>query len=665
MFDKVDQLAVDTVRTMSVDAIQAANSGHPGLPIGAAPMAYVLWSKYLKVNPKQSKWVDRDRFVLSGGHGSALLYSLLHLSGYQVSIEDVKNFRQFNSKTPGHPEVGHTDGVEATTGPLGQGFANGVGMAMAEAHLAATYNRPGFPIVDHHTYVMCGDGDLMEGISYEATSLAGTLKLNKLIVLYDSNDITLDGELSKSFNESVKDRFIAQGWNYIRVEDGNDLDEIAEAIEEAQGETEKPTLIEVKTIIGYGAPNQGTNKIHGTPLGEEGIKIMKQNYGWEYAPFEVPEEVAHRFEKLLIQTGENDYQEWQELFEAYRKEYPELAKQFEDAFSGKVEVDWKEILPKYEFGSSAKASRVTSQEVIQELGKHIPSFWGGSADLSSSNNTMNKADTDFSAGNYVGRNIWFGVREFSMGAALNGILLHGGTRGYIGTFFVFADYVKPAMRVAALSKLPTIYVYTHDSIAVGEDGPTHEPIEQLAAFRATPNTNVFRPADGNEVAAAWKTALEDTTRPSLLVLSRQNLPVLEHSLELAFDGVDKGAYVVSPQEGEVPEGILIATGSEVNLAVEAQKVLRETGHDVSVVSMPAMNRFEEQSKEYQEAVLPSSVRKRVAIEMGASLGWHCYVGFDGELVTIDKFGASGNGNTVMKEYGFTVENVVATYLSLI
>ena len=665
MFDKVDQLAVDTIRTMSVDAIQAANSGHPGLPIGAAPMAYVLWSKYLKVNPKQSKWVDRDRFVLSGGHGSALLYSLLHLSGYQVSIEDVKNFRQFNSKTPGHPEVGHTDGVEATTGPLGQGFANGVGMAMAEAHLAATYNRPGFPIVDHHTYVMCGDGDLMEGISYEATSLAGTLKLNKLIVLYDSNDITLDGELSKSFNESVKDRFIAQGWNYIRVEDGNDLDEIAEAIEEAQGETEKPTLIEVKTIIGYGAPNQGTNKIHGTPLGEEGIKIMKQNYGWEYAPFEVPEEVAHRFEKLLIQTGENDYQEWQELFEAYRKEYPELAKQFEEAFSGKLEVDWKEILPKYEFGSPAKASRVTSQEVIQELGKHIPSFWGGSADLSSSNNTMNKADTDFEAGNYAGRNIWFGVREFSMGAALNGILLHGGTRGYIGTFFVFADYVKPAMRVAALSKLPTIYVYTHDSIAVGEDGPTHEPIEQLAGFRATPNTNVFRPADGNEVAAAWKTALEDTTRPSLLVLSRQNLPVLEHSLELAFDGVDKGAYVVSPQEGEVPEGILIATGSEVNLAVEAQKVLRETGHDVSVVSMPAMNRFEEQSKEYQEAVLPSSVRKRVAIEMGASLGWHRYVGFDGELVTIDKFGASGNGNTVMKEYGFTVENVVVTYLSLI
>jgi len=483
-------------------------------------------------------------------------------------------------------------------------------------------------------------------------------------VLYDSNDICLDGPLNKVFTEDVKKRFKGLGWNYIRVEDGNDLDEIAEAIEEAQCQKEKPTIIEVKTVIGYGAPNQGTNKVHGAPLGLDGIAEAKANYGWEYGPFEVPEEVQHRFDKLLVQTGENDYNEWKTLFEGYKQAYPELAKEFEDSFAGNIEVDLEKVLPSYEFGSQAMASRVTSQEVIQELGKHIPSFWGGSADLSSSNNTMNKAETDFEASNYAGRNIWFGVREFSMGAALNGILLHGGTRGYIGTFFVFADYVKPAMRVAALSKLPTIYVYTHDSIAVGEDGPTHEPIEQLAAFRATPNTNVFRPADGNEVAAAWKTALEDTTRPSLLVLSRQNLPVLEHSLELAFEGVDKGAYVVSPQEGEVPEGILIATGSEVNLAVEAQKVLRETGHDVSVVSMPAMNRFEEQSKEYQEAVLPSSVRKRVAIEMGASLGWHRYVGFDGELVTIDKFGASGNGNTVMKEYGFTVENVVATYLSL-
>lgn len=664
MFDKVDHLAVDTIRTMSVDAIQAANSGHPGLPIGAAPMAYVLWSKYLKINPKQSKWIDRDRFVLSAGHGSALLYSLLHLSGFNVSIDDVKNFRQLGSLTPGHPEVHHTDGVEATTGPLGQGFANAVGMAMAEAHLAATYNREGFPIVDHHTYVLCGDGDLMEGISYEAASLAGTLNLNKLVVLYDSNDISLDGPLSKAFNEDVKERFEAQGWNYLRVEDGNDLDAIAEALEEAQCQNEKPTLIEVKTIIGYGAPNQGTNKVHGAPLGEEGIKVMKENYGWDYEPFAVPEEVAHRFEKLLVKTGENDYQEWLTLFAEYKEAYPELAAQLEASFAGEVSVDLAEVLPSYEFGSAAKASRVTSQESIQELGKHLPFFWGGSADLSSSNNTMNKADADFEAVNYAGRNIWFGVREFAMGAALNGILLHGGTRAYAATFFVFSDYLKAAMRVAAISNLPAIYVFTHDSIAVGEDGPTHEPIEQLAAFRATPNLNVFRPADGNEVSAAWKAAVEDKTHPSVLVLSRQNLPVLERTQELAYEGVERGAYVVSPQQGEVPSGILIATGSEVALAIEAQKALAAKGHDVSVVSMPSMNRFNEQSAEYREAVLPNAVRKRVAVEMGASFGWERYVGLDGATVTIDRFGASGNGNKVMAEYGFTVENVVETYLAL-
>lgn len=664
MFDKVDYLAVNTVRTMSVEAIQAANSGHPGLPIGAAPMAYVLWSKYLKVNPKQSKWVDRDRFVLSAGHGSALLYSLLHLSGFNVSIEDVKNFRQYGSKTPGHPEVDYTDGVEATTGPLGQGFANAVGMAMAEANLAATYNKEGFPIVDHNTYVLCGDGDLMEGISYEAASLAGTLKLNKLIVLYDSNDISLDGELSKSFNETVKDRFEAQGWKYLRVEDGNNLDEIAEAIEEAQCQDEKPTLIEVKTIIGYGTPQQGTNKVHGAPLGAENIKVMKENYGWNYQPFEVPEEVAHRFEKLLVQTGEADYQEWQNLFAAYQKAYPELAAQFEAAMSQTLPVDLAEVLPSYEYGSNAMASRVTSQAAIQEIGKHLPYFWGGSADLASSNNTMNKADTDFESTNYQGRNIWFGVREFAMGAALNGILLHGGTRAYAGTFFVFSDYLKAAMRVAAISHLPAIYVYTHDSIAVGEDGPTHEPIEQLAAFRSMPNLNVFRPADGNEVSASWKVALEDQKRPSVLVLSRQNLPVLEHTQALAYEGVAKGAYVVSPQRGEKPQGILLATGSEVFLAVEAQKRLLEKGHDVSVVSMVAMNRFNEQSSDYRQAVLPTDVRKRVAIEMAASFGWGDYVGLDGKTVTIDRFGASGNGQTVMEKYGFTVENIVETYLSL-
>ncbi|MGY3724436.1 transketolase [Granulicatella balaenopterae] len=661
MFDNIDQLAVDTVRTLSIDAIQAANSGHPGLPMGAAPMTYVLWSKYLKVNPKDSTWVDRDRFVLSAGHGSALLYSMLHLSGYDVTMDDLKNFRQLGSKTPGHPEVHHTDGVEATTGPLGQGFANAVGFAMAEAHLAETYNREGFPVVDHHTYALCGDGDLMEGVSYEAASLAGTLKLGKLVVLYDSNDISLDGPLNKSFNENVKGRFEAMGWQYIRVEDGNDLDAIAEAIEEAQGETEKPSIIEVKTIIGFGAPAAGTSKVHGAPLGEEGIAAAKANYGWEYDPFTVPEEVSHRFEKLLVKTGQEDQDEWVSLFEEYRAAYPELAEQFETSFQEEIAIDLAEVLPTYEEGTPALASRVTSQNAIQELGKALPNFWGGSADLSCSNNTMNKADQDFEATNYAGRNIWYGVREFAMGAALNGILLHGGTRSYVATFFVFSDYLKAAIRVAALSNLPGIYVFTHDSIAVGEDGPTHEPIEQLATFRSMPNVNVIRPADGNEVSAAWKTALEATDRPTVLVLTRQGLPVLPNTKETAFTNVAKGAYVISAQVGDTPEGILIATGSEVELAIRAQKELRTLGHDVSVVSMPSMNLFEEQDAEYIESVLPSSVRNRMSIEMAATFGWERYVGLDGVTIGIDRFGASGNGPTVMAEYGFTVENIVKNY----
>lgn len=665
MFDKTDQLAVDTIRTLSMETIQSANSGHPGLPLGAAPMAYVLWSKYLKVNPKQSHWVDRDRFVLSAGHGSAMLYVLLHLSGYDLSIEDLKQFRQLGSKTPGHPEVHEIDGVEATTGPLGQGFANGVGMAMAEAHLAAKFNKEGYSIVDHHTYVLCGDGDLMEGVSYEAASLAGTLKLSKLIVLYDSNDICLDGPLNRVFNEDIQKRFESMGWNYLRVTDGNNLDEIAEAIEEAQGQNEKPTLIEVKTMIGYGAPNQGTNKIHGTPLGEEGIATTKANYGWNYEPFEVPEEVQHRFDKLLLQTGEADYAEWVALFKSYEAAFPELAKEFNDSFSQEISVDLEKILPSYQYGSAPMPARVASQAAIQELGKSIPFFWGGSADLSSSTNTMNKAETNFSSENYAGRNVWFGVREFSMGAIMNGMLLHGGNRVYGGTFFVFADYLKAAMRMAAISHLPAIYVYTHDSIAVGEDGPTHEAVEQLAAFRATPNLNVIRPADGNEVSAAWKVALEAKDRPTALVFSRQNLPVLKHTNELAYEGVKRGAYVVSPQKCDFPEGILIATGSEVSLAVEAQKVLAEQGVDVSVVSMPSMNLFEEQSEEYRESVLPNAVRKRLAIEAGASFGWERYVGLDGATVTVDQFGLSGNGNQVMEKFGFTVDNVVETYKDLL
>lgn len=662
MFDNTDQLAVNTIRTLSMDMIQAANSGHPGLPLGAAPMAYVLWSKYLKVNPAVSNWKDRDRFVLSAGHGSALLYSLLHLSGFDVSIEDLKQFRQYKSKTPGHPEVNFTDGVEATTGPLGQGIANAVGMAMAEAHLAQTYNREGFPIVDHYTYALCGDGDLMEGVAYEAMSLAGTLKLGKLIVLYDSNDISLDGPLNKSFNEDVRARVKAQGWEYLRVEDGNDLDAIAEAIEVAQCNGEKPTLIEVKTVIGYGAPKAGTSAVHGAPLGAEAIKATKEAYGWNYADFEVPEEVTRRFQKLLVETGQAEYEEWVALFNEYKAAHPELAAQFEASFKDEWTVRLEEVLPTYEVGDAALASRVTSQNAIQALGKALPHFWGGSADLSASNNTMNKADKDFQASQYDGRNIWFGVREFAMGAALNGMLLHGGTRGYIGTFFVFSDYLKAAMRVAAISHLPAVYVYTHDSIAVGEDGPTHEPIEQLAGLRSMPNLNVIRPADGNEVSAAWKVALEAKNRPTALVLTRQNLPVLEGTKEKAFAYVEKGAYVLSAQEGDVPEGVLVATGSEVNLAVEAQRVLKEKGYDVSVVSMPSMNLFDEQSAEYKESVLPTSVRNRLAIEMGASFGWERYVGLDGFVIGIDRFGESGNASVILPEFGFTVDHVVETYI---
>ncbi|WP_025728264.1 transketolase [Atopobacter phocae] len=663
MFDNTDQLAVNTIRALSMDMIQKANSGHPGLPMGAAPMAYTLFSKYLKVSPKHAKWDNRDRFVLSAGHGSALLYSLLHLSGYDISMEDLKNFRQFESKTPGHPEVHYTDGVEVTTGPLGQGIANAVGMAMAEAHLAATYNEPNFPVVDHYTYALCGDGDLMEGISSEALSLAGHLKLDKLIVLYDSNDISLDGRLDQSFSEDIKKRFEAINWHYVRVEDGNDLDEIAEAIEAAHSETERPTLIEVKTVIGFGSPNEGTNKVHGAPLGEEGIAAAKKVYGYTYEPFEVPEDVAHRFEKLMVETGANEYDEWTQLFEDYQREFPEKAAQYKAAFNDELPTDLIEKLPSYEVGSDALASRVTSQQVIQAIAETVPHFWGGSADLASSNNTMIKSDSDFTAENYEGRNIWFGVREFAMGAALSGILLHGGTRAYGGTFFVFSDYLKAAMRVAALSHIPATYVYTHDSIAVGEDGPTHEPIEQLATFRSLPNLDTIRPADGNEVAAAWLMALESKQHPTVLVLTRQGLPVLPGTKEHALEGVKKGAYVLSPSQAETPMGILMATGSEVYLAMEAQKQLREEGIDVSVVSMPSQFRFKQQDAAYQESVLPNSVRNRMSIEMASTFGWGEFVGLDGVSLGIDRFGASGNGNTVMKEYGFTVENVVNLYRS--
>lgn len=664
MFDKIDELGVNTLRTLSIDMVQKANSGHPGLPMGAAPMAYALWTKHLKVNPKTSRnWVDRDRFVLSAGHGSALLYSLLHCSGYDVQKEDLENFRQWDSRTPGHPEVLHTDGVEATTGPLGQGIAMAVGMAMSEAHLAATYNQTDFPIVDHYTYVLCGDGDLMEGISHEASSMAGHMKLDKLIVLYDSNDISLDGPTSKAFTENVGARYEAYGWQHILVKDGRNLNAISAAIEAAKQEKNKPTLIEVKTVIGFGAPNQGTSSVHGAPLGIEGIQAAKEIYGWDYPEFEVPEEVATRFKETMIEEGQKAEEEWNELFARYEGAYPELAAQFRQAFADELPEEWADNLPTYEVGSS-QASRVSSKDMIQALSKAVPSLWGGSADLSGSNNTMVAAEKDFEPGQYEGRNIWFGVREFAMAAAMNGIQLHGGTRVYGGTFFVFVDYLRPAVRLAAIQKTPVTYVLTHDSVAVGEDGPTHEPVEQLSSLRSIPNLHVIRPADGNETRAAWKVAMTSKETPTVLVLSRQNLPVIEGTTTLADDFVSKGAYVVSPQKGEKPDGILIATGSEVFLATEAQKALAAEGMDVSVVSMPSMDLFEAQSAEYKESVLPKSVKKRVAIEAGSPFGWERYTKCRGKIIAIDHFGASAPGDKVLAEFGFTTENVINTYKSL-
>lgn len=660
MFTKEDQLAINTIRTLSIDAIEKANSGHPGLPMGAAPMAYTLWTRFMDHNPKNPAWFNRDRFVLSAGHGSMLLYSLLHLSGYGVEMEDLKNFRQWGSRTPGHPEYGHTPGVEATTGPLGQGIAMAVGMAMAEKHLAATYNQDGYNLVDHYTYALCGDGDLMEGVSSEAVSLAGHLKLGKMILLYDSNDITLDGELDKSFSENVGDRFKAYGWQYLRVEDGNNLEEIAKALEEAKAETSKPTLIEVKTVIGYGSPNKsGKSAVHGAPLGEDEMKLTKEYYKWTYEEdFHVPAEVYELFEKTIIQNGQAKESEWEKLLAKYKEAHPELASQFEQAIAGKLPENWDQDIPVYEEGTSL-ATRASSSEVLNAIAKNTPTLIGGAADLAGSNKTMISDSSDYSSDNYSGRNIWFGVREFGMGAAMNGMVLHGGLNVFGGTFFVFSDYLRPAIRLAALMELPVTYVFTHDSIAVGEDGPTHEPIEQLASLRAMPGLSVIRPADGNETAAAWRAALNSKHQPTALVLTRQNLTTMPGTIHGATEGVEKGAYVVSPAKEENVDLLLLATGSEVNLAVESQQALAEKGIQATVVSMPSWDRFEKQSKEYKESVLPSSVKKRLAIEMGSSFGWERYTGDEGAVIGIDKFGASAPGEKVMAEYGFTVENVVA------
>ncbi|SEI67164.1 transketolase [Bhargavaea ginsengi] len=665
MANHADALAITTIRTLSIDAIEKANSGHPGLPMGAAPMAYTLWTKHMKHNPSNPQWFNRDRFVLSAGHGSMLLYSLLHLGGYDLPMEEIKNFRQWGSKTPGHPEYGHTDGVEATTGPLGQGIGMAVGMAMAERHLAATYNKDGHEIVDHHTFALCGDGDLMEGVASEAISLAGHLKLDKLIVLYDSNDISLDGELDMSFSEDVRKRFESYGWNYLRVGDGNDIDAVSSAIEEAKGNTGGPTLIEVKTIIGYGSPNKsGKADVHGAPLGEDEMKLVKEYYKWTFEEdFHVPEEVYDTFRKAAEQQGEQAEKQWNERFASYEEAYPEEAAQLKAALEGKLPEGFEENLPAYEAGKSV-ATRSASGDMINALAAAVPSLFGGSADLAGSNKTMIKGAGDFLPENYRGRNIWFGVREFAMGAALNGMALHGGLRVFGGTFFVFSDYVRPAVRLSALMGVPVTYVFTHDSIAVGEDGPTHEPVEHLASLRAMPGLSVIRPADGNETAAAWKLAVSSENKPTVLVLSRQNLPVLEHSAERAMEGVRKGAYIVSEAQGGKLDGILLATGSEVSLAVEAQKQLLEEGVHVRVVSMPSWDRFEEQEASYKEEVLPKSVTKRLAIEMGASLGWHKYTGFEGDVLAIDTFGASAPGGTVMKEYGFTPENVTSRFKQL-
>ena len=655
MSQNIENLAVTTIRTLSIDAVNAANSGHPGLPMGAAPMAYALWANHLNHNPQNPKWFNRDRFVLSAGHGSSLLYSLLHLFGYDVSVDDLKSFRKLNSKTPGHPEFGYTSGVEATTGPLGQGIANAVGMAMAEAHLAAKFNKQGFPVIDHHTYALVGDGDLMEGISYEAMSMAGHMKLGKLVVLYDSNDISLDGELNVSFSEDVKKRTESAHWQYIRVEDGNDIEAITKAIQSAKENTDQPSLIEIRTIIGYGSPKvAGSNKAHGAPLGAEEGKATKQAYNWLYEEdFYVPDEVKGHFEQLK-RKGIEAEQGWSQLFDSYQKEHPDMAEQLTTAISGKLFIDVNDILT-FDTGK-AVSTRVASGEAINHFVKSVPAIFGGSADLSHSTMTEIKGEQIFAVESYGARNVYFGVREHAMGAAANGMAYHGGLKPFVSTFFVFNDYLRPSIRLAALSKLPVIYVFTHDSIAVGEDGPTHEPVEHLAALRAIPGLTVIRPTDANETASAWAYALKQAEGPVALVLSRQNLPVFNET-KANLDDVSKGAYVLTETNSN-PDVILMATGSEVSLAADAKTELEKENIAVRIVAMPSWELFEKQPDEYREAVLPSSVTKRVAIEMGIRLGWERFVGSEGKILSIESFGASGDGGSVMKHFGFTSENVV-------
>lgn len=653
----------NAVRALSMDAIQKANSGHPGAPMGMADIAEVLWRHFLKHDPKQPNWCNRDRFVLSNGHGSMLLYSLLHLTGYDLSIDDIKQFRQLHSKTPGHPEYGYAPGVETTTGPLGQGITNAVGMALAEKVLAETFNRPDYSIVDHYTYVFMGDGCLMEGVSHEACSLAGTLKLGKLIAFWDDNGISIDGDTKGWFAEDTAARFASYGWHVQKV-DGHDSNAITKAIREAQNTTDKPSIICCKTVIGYGAPKEGTSGVHGSPLGDEGIVAAKKKLGWKHAPFEIPQEYYEEWS--CVENGEKLYKTWKEVFEGYKVAYPELAAEYSRRMKGELPSNWfadsKAFVESLQNNPAKLATRKASQNALDVYGAILPELLGGSADLAPSNLTFHKNSKSITCDNASGNYVHYGVREFGMSAIMNGVMLHGGFKPYGATFLMFMEYAKNAVRMASLMKLPVIFVYTHDSIGLGEDGPTHQPVEQTSSLRITPNMSVWRPCDQVESAIAWKHAIENTDGPSSLIFSRQGLPQMERTSQ-QLENVYRGGYVLKDCEG-VPEVILIATGSEVELAVSAQKVLADKGRKVRVVSMPNTNVFDKQDENYKESVLPRNVTKRVAVEAGITDFWYKYVGLNGKVVGMDCFGESAPAELLFKEFGFTVENVVSTVESL-
>ncbi len=655
----LDQLCINTMRTLSMDAVQKAKSGHPGMPMGAAPMAYVLWTRFLRHNPKNPKWANRDRFVLSAGHGCMLLYSLLHLTGYDLSLDEIKRFRQFGSKTPGHPEAHLAPGIETTTGPLGQGFANGVGLAIGEKFLAARYNRPGFNIVDYSIYGIVSDGDLMEGISSEAASLAGHLKLGNLIYLYDDNHISIEGNTDLTFTEDPAKRFEAYGWHVQVLPDGNHIEAISQAIQKAREVKDRPSLIKIRTHIAYGSPNkQDTAEAHGSPLGEEEVKLAKKNLGWKPEKyFFIPDDVLEHFRKA-IKRGEQFEVEWRVLFEEYRKAYSDLAKEWEMCRSKQFSENWKKAIPVFSGTDGALATRQASGKVLNAIAPLLPTLIGGSADLAPSTETLLKGFGDFQAGSYGGRNLHFGVREHGMGGILNGLAHTGGIIPYGATFLIFSEYMRPPIRLAAIMGIRPIYVFTHDSIGLGEDGPTHQPVEQLISLRSIPNMTVIRPADANETAQAWKVAIEHKGGPVAIVLTRQKLPIIDQTKYASAENLAKGAYILAEGSRKIPDIILIATGSEVHQALGAFEQIAKENISARVVSMPSWELFEKQPKEYREGVLPSSVRKRLAIEAGSPMGWHKYVGDEGDILGITRFGASAPGEVVMKEYGFTIENVI-------